>query len=53
MWYRFPPVSYTHLGKEAMIPAVAEFVMQVDMDARTLTVELIPGFIDDEAVRTE
>ena len=40
-------------GKEAMIPAVAEFVKQVDMEARTITVELIPGFIDDEAVRTE
>ena len=40
-------------GKEAMIPAVAEFVKQVDMEARTVTVELIPGFIDDEAVRTE
>ena len=40
-------------GKEAMIPAVAEFVKQVDMEARTVTVELIPGFIDDEAVRAE
>ncbi len=40
-------------GKEAMIPAVAEFVKHVDMTARTVTVELIPGFIDDEAVRAE
>lgn len=40
-------------GKEAMIPAVAEFVKYVDMAARTVTVELIPGFIDDEAVRAE
>lgn len=40
-------------GKEAMIPAVAEFIKDVDMEARTVTVELIPGFIDDEAVRTE
>ena len=40
-------------GKEAMIPAVAEFVKHVDMTARTVTVELIPGFLDDEAVRAE
>ena len=40
-------------GKEMMIPAVAEFVKHVDMTERTVTVELIPGFLDDEAVRAE
>ena len=40
-------------GKETMIPAVAEFVKKVDMAQRIVTVALIPGFIDDEAVRTE
>ena len=40
-------------GKETMIPAVAEFVRKVDMAQRIVTVALIPGFIDDEAVRTE
>ena len=39
-------------GKETMIPAVAEFVKKVDMAQRIVTVALIPGFIDDEAVRT-
>ncbi len=40
-------------GKEIMIPAVAEFVKHVDMEAKIVTVELIPGFLGDEAVCAE
>ena len=30
-----------------MIPAVAEFVTDIDLEARTMTVKLIPGMIED------
>jgi 16S rRNA processing protein RimM len=35
-------------GKEAMIPAVGDFVAEVNIEERYVKVKLIPGLIDDE-----
>lgn len=35
-------------GKEAMIPAVGDFVDEVNIDEKFVKVKLIPGLIDDE-----
>ena len=40
-------------GKEAMIPAVAEFVKEVDIEHKTVRIRLIPGFIDEDAIKAE
>ena len=36
-------------GKEAMIPAVGDFVDEVNIEEKYVKVKLIPGLIDDEA----
>ena len=36
-------------GKEALIPVVAEFVKEVDIEQKTVKIRLIPGFIDEDA----
>ncbi len=40
-------------GKEALIPAVGEFVKEVDMARRLVKIRLIPGFIDEDAIKVE
>jgi 16S rRNA processing protein RimM len=40
-------------GAEHMLPAVKEFIRQVDMTARVMRVEPIPGLFDDEAEATD
>lgn len=41
-------VVKTASGKEAMIPAVGDFVAEVNIEERYVKVKLIPGLIDDE-----
>lgn len=41
-------VIKTASGKEAMIPAVGDFVDEVNIDEKFVKVKLIPGLIDDE-----
>ncbi len=36
-------------GKETLIPVVAEFVKEVDIEHKTVKIRLIPGFIDEDA----
>ncbi len=36
-------------GKEVLIPVVAEFVKEVDIEHKTVKIKLIPGFIDEDA----
>lgn len=40
-------------GKEALIPAVGEFVKEVDMAQKLVKISLIPGFIDEDAIKVE
>ncbi len=40
-------------GKEALIPAVGEFVKEVDMAQKLVKIRLIPGFIDEDAIKVE
>lgn len=40
-------------GKEALIPVVGEFVKEVNIDERYVKIQLIPGFIDEDAVKVE
>lgn len=35
-------------GGEILIPGVKEFIKRIDIDAKKVEVELIPGFIEDE-----
>lgn len=41
-------VIKTGSGKEVLIPAVGDFVKEVDITAKCVKVKLIPGLIDDE-----
>ena len=41
-------VVKTASGKEALIPAVGDFVEDVNIEEKFVTVKLIPGLIDDE-----
>ena len=36
----------TKSGKEVLIPAVSEFVKEINIDEKIVRVSLIPGFID-------
>ncbi len=36
-------------GKVTLIPVVAEFVKEVDIEHKTVKIRLIPGFIDEDA----
>lgn len=36
-------------GRESMLPAVKEFIRAMDVSARTITVDPIPGLFDDDA----
>ena len=36
----------TKEGKEVLIPAVGEFVKEINIDEKTVIVSLIPGFTD-------
>mgnify|MGYP000629382380 CR=1 FL=1 len=40
-------------GKEALIPVVGEFVREVNIEEKYVKIHLIPGFIDEEAVKVE
>lgn len=40
-------------GKEAMIPVVGEFVKEVCIEEKYVKIHLIPGFIDEDAVKVE
>lgn len=40
-------------GKEALIPAVAQFVKEVDTTQKFVKISLIPGFIDEDAIKVE
>lgn len=40
-------------GKEALIPVVAEFVKEVNIAEKYVKIQLIPGFIDEEALKVE
>ena len=40
-------------GKEALIPVVGEFVREVSIAEKYVKIHLIPGFIDEEAVKVE
>ena len=40
-------------GKEALIPVVGEFVREVSIEEKYVKIHLIPGFIDEEAVKVE
>ena len=40
-------------GKEALIPVVGEFVKSVSIAEKQVRVHLIPGFIDDEAIKVD
>jgi len=37
----------TEAGKDVLIPAVKEFIREVDMEKRVIRTTLIPGFIDE------
>lgn len=41
-------VIKTASGKEALIPAVGDFVDEVNIEAKYVKVKLIPGLVDDE-----
>ena len=41
-------VIKTASGKDAMIPAVGDFVDEVNVEEKYVKVKLIPGLIDDE-----
>ena len=36
----------TKSGKEVLIPAVGEFVKEINISEKTVKVSLIPGFLD-------
>lgn len=40
-------------GKEALIPVVGEFVKEVNIEEKYVKLQLIPGFIDEDAVKVE
>ncbi len=40
-------------GKEALIPVVSEFVKEVDIEKKIVKIKLIPGFIDEDAIKVE
>ena len=40
-------------GKEALIPVVGEFVREVSIEEKYVKIHLIPGFIDEDAVKEE
>lgn len=40
-------------GKEALIPVVGEFVREVSIKEKYVKIHLIPGFIDEDAVKVE
>lgn len=40
-------------GKEALIPVVGEFVKEVSIAEKYVKIHLIPGFIDEDAVKVE
>lgn len=40
-------------GKEALIPVVEEFVREVSIAEKYVKIHLIPGFIDEDAVKVE
>ncbi len=40
-------------GKEALIPAVGEFVKEVGIEQKLVKIRLIPGFIDEDAIKVE
>lgn len=40
-------------GKEALIPVVGEFVREVSIAEKYVKIHLIPGFIDEDAVKVE
>lgn len=40
-------------GKEALIPVVSEFVKEVDIEKKIVRIKLIPGFIDEDAIKVE
>ena len=44
-------VVKTPSGREIMIPAVEEFIKDIDIEGGVLTVALIPGFGTDEEVK--
>jgi len=41
------PAQDINRGKEVLIPAIAEVVQAVDLEAKTLTISLVPGLIDE------
>jgi 16S rRNA processing protein RimM len=36
------------IGRELLLPAIPEVVLDVDLDAKTMKVRLIPGLVDEE-----
>ena len=40
-------------GKEALIPVVGEFVREVSIKEKYVKIHLIPGFVDEDAVKVE
>ncbi len=40
-------------GKVTLIPVVAEFVKEVDIEQKLVKIRLIPGFIDEDAIKVE
>lgn len=46
--YIIEPANNINKGREILLPAIAEVVQKVDLDARTITVELFPGLLDEE-----
>ena len=40
-------------GKEALIPVVGEFVKEVSIAEKYVKIHLIPGFVDEDAVKVE
>jgi 16S rRNA processing protein RimM len=35
-------------GHEILLPAIPDVILDIDVDAKTMQVHLIPGLIDDE-----
>lgn len=45
--YVVQPAAGVNRGREVLIPAIAQVVRHVDIQARVLTVHLLPGLIDE------
>ena len=42
-------VVTNEVGRELLLPAITEVVLDVDLDAKTMKVHLLPGLVDEES----